>query len=222
MKKTETNLMLLTIFFVVSLVIANVVTAKLFDTGITLWGIPLVLPGAAICYSLTFLATDVIGEVWGKKQANVTVVYGIVGQVLATALIIMTQYLPAVDPNAQSAYELLLGQNFIFVTASLIAYFSSQLWDVFVFHKIRDRWIAKEGNNKKRWIWNNISTMSSQLIDTVLFIGVAFGVGFGWLGQPHMVPVLLTMMVGQYVFKFILAALDTPIFYLLTHDFSKK
>ena len=221
MKKTATNLMLMTILFVVSLVIANAVTAKLFATGVTLWGIPVVLPGAAICYSLTFLATDVIGELWGKKQANITVLYGIFAQILASALIIMTQYLPAADPNAQSAYELLLGQNWIFVTASLIAYFSSQLWYGFVFHKSRDKWIAKEGNNKKRWIWNNLSTMTSQLIDTVLFFGIALGIGFGWLGQSYMIPVLLTMMIGQYAFKFILAAIDTPIFYLLTHDFKK-
>ncbi len=216
MKKTERNLFILTIIFVVSLVIANVVTTKLFATGVTLFGIPVVLPGAAVCYSVTFLMTDVIGEIWGKKQAQQTVVYGIIGQIMATALIIFTKHLPAVNPDAQAAYELLLGQNLIFVIGSLAAYFSSQLWDVFIFHKIRNKYVYTKQTNKDRWIWNNISTMSSQFLDTIIFISVAFGIGFGWFWTPGMLPILLTMMVGQYVFKFILSLLDTPIFYLLT------
>jgi len=55
-----------------------------------------------------------------------------------------------------------------------------------------------------------------------VFIGIAFGLGFGWLFQAEMRPVLLSMMVGQYVFKMILAACDTPIFYLLTRELKKN
>jgi uncharacterized PurR-regulated membrane protein YhhQ (DUF165 family) len=60
--------------------------------------------------------------------------------------------------------------------------------------------------------------MTSQIIDTVLFIGISFGIGFGWLFKPEMWPTLAAMMVGQYALKFILAALDTPIFYFLTRE----
>ena len=217
MKKTNSNLIGINMVFVVALVISNVVTAKLFATGINLFGSPLTLPGAALCYAITFLATDVIGEIWGKKEANRTVRWGFVGQVVATLLIVMTQYLPAADPEAQAAYERLLGQNWIFVIGSMVAYFASQSWDVFFFHKIRDKFIAKHGSTDGgRWIWNNASTMTSQIIDTVLFIGISFGIGFGWFFDRAMWPSLFAMMLGQYALKFILAALDTPFFYLLT------
>ena len=217
MKKTNSNLIGINMVFVVALVISNVVTAKLFATGINLFGTALTLPGAALCYAITFLATDVIGEIWGKKEANRTVRWGFVGQVIATLLIILTQYLPAADPEAQTAYERLLGQNWIFVIGSMVAYFASQSWDVFFFHKIRDKFIAKHGSTDGgRWIWNNASTMTSQIIDTALFIGISFGIGFGWFFDRAMWPSLFAMMLGQYALKFILAALDTPFFYLLT------
>lgn len=217
MKKTTSNLIGINMIFVVALVISNVVTAKLFATGLNLFGVALTLPGAALCYAITFLATDVIGEIWGKKEANRTVRWGFVGQVLATLLIIATQYLPTSDPEAQAAYNRLLGQNWIFVIGSMVAYFASQSWDVFFFHKIRDKYIKKHGSTAGgRWIWNNASTMTSQIIDTVLFIGISFGIGFGWFFNREMWPSLLAMMVGQYVLKFILAALDTPFFYILT------
>lgn len=82
-----------------------------------------------------------------------------VGQILATVLIVGTQYIPAHDPAAQAAYELLLGQNWVFVIGSLAAYLCSQAWDVRVFHKIRDVYIKRHGSTKGgRWIWNNAST----------------------------------------------------------------
>lgn len=216
MKKTINNLILLNVIFAVSLVISNVVTAKLIDTGVPLFGGIIKLPGAGVCYAFTFLATDIIGEIWGKEEANKTVLFGLAGQIFATLLIILTQFLPAADPAMQETYTKLLGQNWIFVVASLAGYIVSQKWDIWVFHKIREKYIAKHGHTKHRWIWNNASTMTSQIFDTVVFIGIAFGLGFGWLFQAEMRPVLASMMVGQYIFKLLLAALDTPFFYLLT------
>lgn len=216
MKKTPENLILLNIMFTVGLVISNVVTAKLMYTGISLFGNAVTLPGAGVCYAFTFLATDIIGEIWGKKEANKAVLFGLVGQVFASLLILLTEFLPAADPNMQETYVKLLGQNWVFVIASLAGYLIAQKWDIWVFHKIRERYVAKYGHTKHRWIWNNASTMTSQIWDTVVFIGIAFGIGFGWLFQPEMRPVLASMMVGQYVFKMILAACDTPFFYLLT------
>lgn len=217
MRKTENNLSLLRMIFGVGLIISNVVTAKLIYTGVTLFGVTLSLPGAVLCYAITFLMTDVVGEIWGKNEANKTVIFGFICQLLATALIVLTGFLPAADLSVQEAYNTVLGQNYIFVVGSLIAYFASQSWDVWIFHKIRDRYIYKHGNSRRgRWIWNNLSTMTSQIIDTVLFIGVSFGIGFGWLFDKEMHPQLLAMMIGQYVLKFLLALADTPFFYLLT------
>lgn len=216
MKKNNNNLIMLCMIFGISLVIANVVTSKLINTGIPLFGANIILPGAAVCYAITYLCTDVIGEIWGAKEANACVRFGLIGQVIATILIIFTQALPAIDPSMQDAYDMLLGQNWIFVVGSLVAYYLSQSWDVKVFHKIRQKYIEKTGNTSKRWIWNNISTLTSQIIDTVVFIGISFGLGFGWLFDRNMWVPLGTMMIGQYLLKALLAIIDTPLFYLLT------
>lgn len=219
MKKTTTNLMLCAMVFAVALVISNVITAKTIQTGIPLFGSTILVPSAVICYCITFLMTDVIGEIWGKKEARTVVLGGFACQVLATALIIIGQAMPAADSAMQSSYEMLLGQNAVFVIASMTAYLLSQSWDVFIFHRIRNHVLANGGSSRSRWIWNNASTMTSQIIDTVVFIGIAFGLGFGWLFDPVMLPQLGAMMVGQYLCKFALAALDTPFFYLLTRKY---
>lgn len=218
MKKTNSNLVLISMVFAVSLIIANVVTGKLFATGLTLFGVEVVLPGAVVCYAITFLMTDIIGEIWGAGEANKIVKFGMISQILATILIIMTQYIPAADPEMQSAYNMLLGQNWVFVIGSLTAYLISQSWDVYIFHKIRNKFLKEHGHNKHRWIWNNISTITSQILDTLIFIIISFGFGFGWLFNKEMWPTLGAMIIGQYIFKIILALLDTPVFYLLTKD----
>lgn len=213
--------MLCAMVFAVALVVSNVITAKTVQTGIPLFGSTILVPSAVICYCVTFLMTDVIGEIWGPKEARTVVLGGFACQVIATCLIMIGQVLPAADESMQNAYTMLLGQNAVFVLASMTGYLLSQSWDVFVFHKIRNRILADGGSTRSRWIWNNASTMTSQLIDTVVFIGIAFGLGFGWLFDPAMIGQLGAMMVGQYLCKFVLAALDTPVFYFLTRNASK-
>lgn len=201
-----TKYLLLNTIFVTSLVISNVVSAKVLQLG------PFQIPGAALCYCITFLCTDIIGELWGKKEANRTVRLGFACQCVASLLILLTQFLPHavfVEDVAQ-AYNTLLGMNWRFFLASMVAYLVSQSWDVFVFHKIRDAYIRKNKTVRGgRWIWNNASTMTSQLIDTIIFIPMAF---YG------SVPNIWAMVGWQYLFKLILAALDTPVFYLLTRE----
>ena len=222
MKKTNANLMICAMVFAVALVIANVVTAKTVQTGIPLFGSTILVPSAVVCYCVTFLITDVVGEIWGKAEARTIVIGGFFCQVIALCLILLAQALPAADANMQSAFDMLLGQNAVFVVASMAGYLLAQSWDVFVFHKIRDRVLANGGSARSRWIWNNASTMTSQLIDTVVFIGIAFGLGFGWFFDPAMTSTLAGMMVGQYLCKFALAALDTPVFYFLTRNADKR
>ena len=137
-------------------------------------------------------------------------------QIFALLLVIIIQYLPTDNTTIQEAYEILLGQNFWFVTASLIAYWFSQKWDVFIFHKIRDKFINTKQGYRKRWIWNNISTITSQIIDTIIYILIGFGIGCNWLFQENSFYNILGLFIGQYCIKSILAICDTPIFYLLT------
>lgn len=214
MKKNSSNLISLNAVFIVCLIIANVVTAKVIDTGLFIGSTPILIPGAALTYALTFLCTDVIGEVWGKEEANKAVWRGFTAQFLALFLICLTSMLPAHDEAMQTAYERLLGQTPIFVIGSLVAYLCSQKWDVWIFHKIRDRFFA---DPRRRWIWNNASTLTSQIIDTAIYITIAFGIGLGWLWQEGGVALTLGMIAGQYLLKAALALLDTPIFYLLTN-----
>lgn len=219
MKKTNDNLVLLNALFATALIVSNVVTVKLLRTGITLFGTELVLPGAAVCYACTFLFTDVIGEIWGRAEAAKSIRYGFVAQLFAAALILFTEHLPAADSGMQEAYHKLLGQNVFIAVASLAAYFVSQSWDVWFFHRIRDWYLQKpQGTVAARWLWNNASTMTSQVLDTVVFIGLVFGVGFRWFWTPAMWPTLAATLVGQYLFKFLLALLDTPFFYLMTRQ----
>ncbi len=213
MKKTNENLMLLNLFFCISIVIANVVGCKVVDFGFSVFGHRCISSGGALTYAVTFLCTDIIGEIWGKHEAHRAVRRGLLIQVFALLLIIGTQFLRAVDPNMQAAYETLLGQSWCFVIGSLTAYLCSQSWDVFIFHRIREKLAAKP---KLRWIWNNASTMTSQIIDTFVYAMISFGIGMGWLWHEGGWGQLLGLMIGQYGIKFLLALLDTPFFYIFT------
>ena len=211
MRRTPEALNILTIVFIVSLVISNVITGKVIDTGITLFGNPVTIAGAVICYPVCYLITDIVGEMWGKREANKIVKYGFIGQVLATLIIVATTYTPYLDMDMQAAYVKLLGQNWVFVAGSLSAYLASQYLDVHIFHTLKEK-----TNGKSKWIRNNASTMLSQLVDTAIFIIIAFGFGFGWIFDNQVA--LLNMVIGQYLIKLIIAVLDTVPFYILTRE----
>ena len=205
MRKTVNNLILLNGIFFVSLIIANVLAAKIVMIG------PLVVPAAIAAYPLTFLMTDVIGQIYGKDEANKTVRMGLLLQLISLILIGIGIILP-VAPFAdnQDNFRAILGTSFRVVAASMVAYLISQSWDVWIFHKIKGWYYKKTGQHRKgRWIWNNASTMTSQIIDTAIFITIAF---YG------VVPDIGTMILSQYVVKLVYAALDTPFFYLLTRE----
>lgn len=208
MRKTEKNLMLVNAIFITSLLIANVVSSKI----VSFWG--LTVPAAIVAYPLTFLMTDVIGEIWGKEEANKTVKLGFICQMVSLVLIggaILLPVAPFADNQAQ--FTAILGSSFRVVFASMVGYLVSQSWDVWIFHKVRDVYIKKHGSTKGgRWIWNNASTMTSQIIDTAIFITIAF------IGT---VPNIWTMILSQYLVKFVYALLDTPFFYLLTRKRSE-
>ena len=203
MRKTEKNLMLVNAIFITSLLIANVVSSKI----VSFWG--LTVPAAIVAYPLTFLMTDVIGEIWGKEEANKTVKLGFICQMVSLALIggaILLPVAPFADNQAQ--FTAILGSSFRVVFASMVGYLVSQSWDVWIFHKVRNWYIKNHGSTKGgRWIWNNASTMTSQIIDTAIFITIAF------IGT---VPNIYNMILSQYAVKFVYALLDTPFFYLLT------
>ncbi len=203
MKKTINNLNVLNAMFCTLLILANILASKVVQFGI------FTIPAAVVAYPFTFLITDIIGELWGKKEANNTVKNGLICQIFALILTFCAVKLPVASfANNQTEFVAILGGSLRVTIASLIGYLCSQSWDVWIFHKIRDKYINKHNTTAGgRWIWNNGSTMTSQIIDTAIFITIAF---YG------VVPNIWNMIFSQYVIKFIFAICDTPIFYLLT------
>ena len=105
MKKTNENLVILITLFAISIVIANVTGARTITTGLHIGPIELALSGGAITYAVTFLCTDIIGEIWGKATAQRVVKYGFIGQIFATACIMLTGVFPATDVVMDNAYR---------------------------------------------------------------------------------------------------------------------
>ena len=83
MKPNKSNLITLNVIFVVCLIVANIVTAKVVDTGLYLGSTPILIPGAALTYAATFLCTDIIGELYGREEANRAVWRGFLAQFVA-------------------------------------------------------------------------------------------------------------------------------------------
>jgi uncharacterized integral membrane protein (TIGR00697 family) len=198
--------MFIATLFVAGLVTSNVITTKLVMIG------DFILPGAFLLYALLFLASDVFVEYYGRQEAQKLVVIGFFVSLISSFFIILTQYVPVAPfaTDVQAAYEVLLGPNFRIVVASLTAYLVSQSWDIMVFS-----YFGKKTKGTKKWIRNNLSTLSSQFIDTFIFILGAF---------LFAVPpgVIWTMVFSQYLFKGVVALLDTPFFYLFTRNVVNK
>ncbi|MEF8883077.1 MAG: queuosine precursor transporter [Halapricum sp.] len=197
--------------FVTALITAQVTAAKVlaFDlpVSIPIAGETLLLPGAALAYALTFFASDCYAELYGRRAAQVMVNVAFAMNFVLLALVwstIAAPISPASDV-AQAQFADVLGASTGIVVGSLAAYIVSQNWDVLVFHWIRD---ATDG--KHLWLRNLGSTATSQLIDTVIFVGVAF---FLFQGLP--LDVVLSLIVGQYLLKLGIAALDTPFVYMV-------
>lgn len=185
--------------FVGLLILSNVLAVKLFSIGD--W---VVLPAAVIIYVFTYPILDVITESYGKKAAHRTVLTGFITQIFAIFFIWIAIQLPSAPfYEHQQSFELIFTAGFRVTLASLIAYLVSQNLDVFIFDRLK-----KRHGEKKLWIRNNLSTMASQLVDTAIFITIAF-LGTMPLGA------LIAMIFSQYIFKFIVAILDTPVVYAL-------
>jgi len=188
--------------YMIAIMAALVVTANIIAGKIVVFG-PFVVPAAVIVYASTFLLTDIMCEKWGKQQARKAVWAGFYANVvMMVAVVIAVNWQPAPFAKDYSEqFSSVLGLVPRVVLASMVAYLVSQHHDVFAFHFWKNK-------TKGRYLWlrNNASTMVSQAIDTVIFITIAF------YGVVDIVPLLI----GQYVMKLIIAALDTPFIYFIS------
>ena len=162
-----------------------------------------------IFYSSIFFATDVLSENYGKEAANRAVRMGFaVSVIVLVMLLISLMYLPSQMP-ATAAYSATIHNAFSTIVnftpkiifGSLLAYIISQSFDVWAFHKIKkitgDRWL---------WLRNNLSTMSSQVIDTAIFTLVVWAPIVG-------IRSALALGASKYIFKIAIAMIDTAFIY---------
>jgi uncharacterized integral membrane protein (TIGR00697 family) len=198
---------LLTALFAALLVLSNILSVKLINIG------PIVVPGGIICFAITFLISDVINELYGKDAGKRAIYIGFISQIFCTALIALTTLLPSADSDTTIAFNLIMKVNFWSVIASLISFLCASLVDIKIFHILRTRL-----SGKYKWVWNNISTIIGQILDTIIYVTIAFGIGHSLLFESNAFIILGGMMLGQITVKTVLALIDTPFFYLLTRE----
>lgn len=162
-----------------------------------------------IFYSSIFFATDVLSENYGKAEANRAVRMGFaVSVIVLVMLLISLMYLPSQMPataqyseTIHNAFSTIVNFTPKIIFGSLLAYIISQSFDVWAFHKIRsitgDRWL---------WLRNNLSTMSSQVIDTAIFTLVVWAPIVG-------IRSALALGASKYIFKMVIAMIDTAFIY---------
>lgn len=189
----DTLLLWLAAVFVGSLVMAAVLASKIIVVA------GLTVPAGVLAYCVTFVCTDVISELWGKEQAKRVILSGFGAMIFALLLIKVAVAWPAAPFwTGQSAFESVFDLTPRIILGSLSAYLVSQTLDVWAFHA----WKSLT-RGKHLWLRNNASTVVSQLVDSSLFILIAFG------GHLEVMPLIL----GQWVIKCAIAALDTGVVY---------
>jgi uncharacterized integral membrane protein (TIGR00697 family) len=171
-----------------------------------------------IFYSSIFFATDVLSENYGRAEANKAVRMGFgVSIIVLVMLLFSLLYLPSQNPataeysaTIHGAFATIVNFTPRMILGSLLAYIISQSFDVWAFHKIKlitgDRWL---------WLRNNLSTMSSQVIDTAIFtlvvwapiVGIRSALGLGF---------------AKYIFKLAIAMIDTAFIYWAKRSFIRR
>lgn len=182
----------------ISVIIANLQVLKTVE----FFGITASLGN--IVYATSFLATDILSENYGKKDAARAVGIGFVALL---SLTLMMSLALLFDPSpidfAQESMANLFTLLPRIAAAGFIAYLVSQVHDVWIYALLKKR------RPQRRWIWlrNNLSTMISQAIDSVIFVTIAFA---GVVPRREFLQIVLS----TYLLKWLVAAADTPLVYL--------
>ena len=187
------------VFTVFSTILANIQVCKCID----IFGVS--ATAGNMLYAASFLVTDILSEKYGKKDAGRAVKFGLIVTLLWIA---GTQLTLLMEPNENDVVNEGLKTVFGLVPrvaiSSFVGYACSQTFDVFLYHFI---WKKTGENRSKLWLRNNLSTLTSQAVDTVVFTTLAF-----WGTYPT--DVFFSILLTTYLFKAIVALLDTPFMYL--------
>ena len=210
--QAELIYLILAALFIASLVTSNLTFQKFFywePFGLYRFEISVgILP-----YPITFLITDVLSEIYGKKKANQVVIAGIFASFFSMLIILISDYVPAIanSPVDDKTFSTVFGLSPLAVLASMLAYLFAQFVDIRIFHFWKEL-----TRGKHLWLRNNFSTFFSQFLDTftVLFLLSSFKI-LPW-------SIFESLLISGFLFKVIVAAIDTPILYLIVFWFRRK
>lgn len=195
--------------FITSLVVSNLIFQKFFYWRPFDWevfGMPIFeLSVGILPYPITFLITDIISEIFGKKSANQVVVAGIFASFFSIGILLLAGIVPAIEnsPIDDATFHNVFALSPLAVLASMIAYLSAQFVDIRIYHYWKN---LTQG--KHLWLRNNFSTFSSQIIDStaVILLLCSFQV-LPW-------DLFWGLVVSSVIFKVLFAVVDTPFLYL--------
>jgi len=197
--------------FIASLVTSNLIFQKFFHWDPFGW-YDFNISVGIIPYPVTFLVTDIISEIYGKKRANRIVMVGLFASIFTLLIVLVSDLSQATpwSPVSDDQFHHVFGVTYIGVGASMAAYLTAQFIDVQLFH-----FWKRLTKGRYLWLRNNASTFTSQLIDTfvVLFLLCTFGI-IDW-------SLFFGLLINGFLFKVMVAFLDTPIIYFITWQFRK-
>ena len=192
---------------VLGIVLSNLQGGKVSD--VVIFDRTFTVSMGAIMYSGIYFATDLLSEKYGRREANRAVILGALANIaVMLTLVLSTFFLPSdVADSADevhNAISTLAVYSPIFVIGSITAYLISQLFDVWIFHKIKSI-----TGTRMLWVRNNLSTLLSQALDTFIYT-------FVWIlaGQLDF-STAAAIALSKYIFKFAIAILDTIFIYML-------
>ena len=204
--------LILAALFIASLVVSNLIFQKFFHWdffGLYTFEISVgILP-----YPITFLITDLISEVYGKKKANQVVTAGIFASFFSLLIVYVADIVPATtwSPIDDPLFSKVFGATAIAVLASMMAYLLAQYIDIHIFH-----FWKRITAGKHLWLRNNFSTFLSQFVDTftVLLLLCSFGkIDWSLFGG---------LLLGGFLFKVLIALMDTPFLYAAVFVLRKR
>jgi len=204
--------------FITLLVVSNLIFQKFIYWhpfgDVSVFGASLFVVSVGILpYPITFLVTDLISEIYGKKKANQMVTTGILASVFSMGIILIADAAPAIrsSPVNNDTFSQVFALSPVAVLASMLAYLFAQYVDIAIYH-----FWKRITKGKHLWLRNNFSTFLSQFVDTFTVTGLlcVFGV-LPW----HM---FYGLLISGFLFKILVAFLDTPVLYFCVYLFRKR
>lgn len=197
------------VWVAISTIIANIEVTKCID----LFGLSVTLGNVA--YSTTFLATDILSEIYNGEEARKAIKIGFFSMLVFTILIQLDiLFIPNQEDIVNSSMQTIFSFMPRICFASLLSYYISNTLDTYLYDFIRNKFPSE----KFLWLRNNGSTMISQLIDSIIFTTISFL-------NVYSTKTVINLIIVTYLVKVIIALLDTPFIYiskLIYKSFNKE